>query len=273
MDHPGQAQRLNLLRLRRIGIDTYQEPVIYMRSDCHVCRGEGFEAPSRVEVRHNGRSIIATLNVLTHGLLRADEAGLSEVAWRMLGAREGELVMLSHPPLIDSLHELRAKVYGHTLSDEAIQHIINDVAKGRYSDIELAAFITACAQGMNMQEIVALTRAMVNAGERIDWEQPRIVDKHCIGGLPGNRTTLIVVPIVAAYGLIMPKTSSRAITSPAGTADVMETLTRVELDVPAMKRGVEREGGCIIWGGAMRLSPADDILIRVERPLDIDSEG
>jgi thymidine phosphorylase len=202
-----------------------------------------------------------------------DEAGLSEVAWRLLGAEEGDIVLLSHPPVIESLRPLRAKVYGHALDDVAIQAIISDIAHGRYSDIELSAFITACAGGMDMKEIVALTKAMVNVGERLHWDSPQIVDKHCIGGLPGNRTTLIVVPIVAAYGLTMPKTSSRAITSPAGTADVMETLTRVDLDIPAMRRVVEREGGCVIWGGAMRLSPADDILIRVERPLDIDSEG
>jgi thymidine phosphorylase len=94
-----------------------------------------------------------------------------------------------------------------------------------------------------------------------------------VGGLPGNRTTLLVVPIVAAHGLTMPKTSSRAITSPAGTADTMETLAPVDLDIAAMRRVVEREGGCIVWGGAIRLSPADDILIRVERPLDLDSTG
>lgn len=100
-----------------------------------------------------------------------------------------------------------------------------------------------------------------------------MVDKHCVGGLPGNRTTLLVVPIVAACGLTMPKTSSRAITSPAGTADTMEVLAPVNLDVRSMRRVVERTGGCIVWGGSVRLSPADDILIRVERPLDLDSEG
>jgi len=100
-----------------------------------------------------------------------------------------------------------------------------------------------------------------------------VVDKHCVGGLPGNRTTPIVVAIVAAHGLTMPKTSSRAITSPAGTADTMETLAPVDLDLEDIRRVVEQESGCIVWGGAVRLSPADDILIRVERALDIDSEG
>jgi len=114
---------------------------------------------------------------------------------------------------------------------------------------------------------------MIDAGSRLSWPHDIVVDKHCVGGLPGNRTTPIVVAIAAACGLIIPKTSSRAITSPAGTADTMETLTEVSLSLDDMRRVVDREGGCIVWGGSMNLSPADDILIRVERPLDFDSEG
>jgi thymidine phosphorylase len=114
---------------------------------------------------------------------------------------------------------------------------------------------------------------MVDVGERLTWPKAPIVDKHSVGGLPGNRTTPIVVAIVAALGLTMPKTSSRAITSPAGTADTMETLAPVDLDVPAIRHVVEQESGCVVWGGAVRLSPADDLLIRIERALDLDSEG
>ncbi len=264
----------HVLRLRRLGIDTYQEPVIYMRNDCHVCRAEGFEAQSRVQVALNNHSIVATLNVVTGELLALDEAGLSEAAWRLLGARAGDAVILSHPPVLESLSLVRAKVYGKRLGGGDMRAIVRDIAAGRYADIHLSAFIAACAgDRLDLAETIALTRAMIDAGERLAWGRSPVVDKHCVGGLPGNRTTLIVVPIVAAFGLTMPKTSSRAITSPAGTADVMETLTEVELDVPAMHRVVEREGGCIVWGGAVRLSPADDILIRVERPLDLDSDG
>jgi thymidine phosphorylase len=126
---------------------------------------------------------------------------------------------------------------------------------------------------LDVRETVALTRAMIDVGDRLTWEAPVVVDKHSVGGLPGNRTTPIVVAIGAANGLLMPKTSSRAITSPAGTADTMETLAPVDLDVPAMRRVVESEGACLVWGGSVRLSPADDVLIRVERVLDIDTEG
>lgn len=114
---------------------------------------------------------------------------------------------------------------------------------------------------------------MVDAGKQLHWPPGIVVDKHCVGGLPGNRTTPLIVAIVACHGLLMPKTSSRAITSPAGTADTMETLAPVGLSLEQMRRVVEREGGCVAWGSAVDLSPADDILIRVERALDIDSEG
>lgn len=143
-----------------------------------------------------------------------------------------------------------------------------------YSDLQLAAFVTATAgDGLDEAETIALTQAMLGAGERIRWDFPLVADKHSVGGLPGNRTTPLVVAMVAACGVPIPKTSSRAITSPAGTADTMEVLAPVDLDVAAMRRVVEKEGGCVVWGGAVRLSPADDVLIRVERPLDFDSEG
>ena len=262
------------LRLRRLGIDTYQEPVLYMHADCAVCRSEGFEAHSRVELLFEGRSAVATLNVVRGEFLAPGEAGLSEAAWRLLQASEGGVVAVRHPAPLESLSHVRAKVYGRKLSPSGIRAVIADVAAGRYSDIQLAAFVTACAgERLDLEETVALTRAMVDVGDRLDWGPGTVMDKHCVGGLPGNRTTMIVVPIVAACGLRMPKTSSRAITSPAGTADTMETLAPVDLDVQAIRRVVERTGGCVVWGGSVRLSPADDILIRVERPLDLDSQG
>ena len=264
----------SVLRLRRLGIDTYQEPVLYMHRDCHVCRSEGFEAQSRVEVLLRNRTIVATLNVVTGSFLAADEAGLSEAAWRLLQANEGDQATLRHPAPIESLGHVRAKVYGRRLGAAQLDAVVHDIAAGRYSDLQLAAFVTACAgDRLDREETTALTHAMVAAGERMAWDSAPVMDKHSVGGLPGNRTTMVIVPIVAACGLLMPKTSSRAITSPAGTADTMETLAPVDLDVPQIRRVVERTGGCIVWGGAVRLSPADDILIRVERPLDLDSPG
>lgn len=274
MDASLSAEAPAPLRLRRLGIDTYQEPVLYLHRDDPICRSEGFEAQSRVEVTVGPRSIVATLNVVQGDFLVLGEAGLSEAAWRAVGGEAGAAVTLRHPAPLESLGHVRAKAYGRKLTAQALRSVIADVAAGRYSGLQLAAFVTACAgDRLDAEETTALTRAMVDAGERMAWGEGLVLDKHCVGGLPGNRTTPIVVPIVAACGLRIPKTSSRAITSPAGTADVMETLAPVELDVAAIRRVVERTGGCIVWGGSVRLSPADDILIRVERPLDLDTRG
>lgn len=262
------------LKLKHIGIDTRQEHVIFMRRDCAVCRAEGFEALTRVLVSAGQRSVLATVHVVDSAILAPGEAGLSNHARQALGLAPGQAIAVTHAPTLDSLSLVRAKIFGHRLDADAFKDIIADIARGYYTDMHTAAFLAACAGGrMNEQETTDLTRAMVLAGEVIDWGRSPIADKHCVGGLPGNRTTPIVVAIVAAAGLMMPKTSSRAITSPAGTADVMETLTRVDLDIAAMRRVVEREGGCFVWGGALALSPADDFLIRVERPLDLDSDA
>jgi thymidine phosphorylase len=268
------AEHGTVMRAKRMGINTYQESVIYMRADCPVCRAQGFETQSRIAIRCGERVAIATLYTVDAELLAPDEAGLSDATWRLLAPSPEARVQLSHPDPNESFSHVRAKVYGHALAGAQFDAIVRDIVAGRYSTLEMTAFVTACAgKGLTLDETIALTRSMVDVGARLQWPSAQVVDKHCVGGLPGNRTTPIVVAIVAAGGLTIPKTSSRAITSPAGTADAMETLAPVDLDLRSMRRVVDAEGGCVVWGGALNLAPVDDMLIRVERPLDFDSEG
>lgn len=262
------------LKLKHLGINTQNEAVLYVREDSQICISEGFAAQARVRIQKGEHYIISTLNTVTTPLLHHDEAGLSEYAWQLLNAKEGDFISLSHPKPLSSLSYIRSKIYGNILKESEIITIVEDAVAGRLSDIQMSAFVTACASShLNESEILYLTKAMINTGERLTWNKEIVVDKHCIGGLPGNRTTPIVVAIAAAFGLTIPKTSSRAITSPAGTADTMEVLAPVELSVEQIRKVVEKENGCIAWGGAVSLSPADDILIRVERAINLDSEG
>lgn len=258
-----------------MGIDTHQEPLVYMREDCHVCRAEGFNASSRVQLKVNGNRLIATLNIVDSATLPPGHVGLSRIAIERLEVANGDRVFVDHAPVVVSFSAVRKKVYGHTLSDSEIQSIITDISEHRYSDVEIGCFLSVCAgRRLDLEEIIGLTKAMVAAGKRLSWaNSDRVFDKHCIGGLPGNRTTPLVVAIVSAAGLIIPKTSSRAITSPAGTADTMETLTEVNLSVKDIQRVVSETGACLVWGGAVSLSPADDLLIRIERALNLDGEG
>lgn len=259
---------------RRLGLDTHDELVAITRRDCPVCRSEGFAAHARVRLKSGQSSIIATLYQVESGWLGLHELGLSESAWERLGIEQGDPVDISHPMPVASLSTVRGRIYGQRLDRVRMHAVIQDIAAGRYADVHLAMFlISMAARDPDDEELSDLITAMVAVGERLEWPRRVIVDKHCVGGLPGNRTTPLVVAIVAEHGLWMPKTSSRAITSPAGTADTVETMTRVDLDITAMRSVVEKEGGCMAWGGAMRLSPVDDTLIRVERLMDIDAEG
>ncbi|KTC79491.1 thymidine phosphorylase [Legionella cherrii] len=268
------SKKHTTLTLKYLGINTHKEPVIYMREDCHICKSEGFTAQTRVRVILNKRSIVATLNTVETDLLRHNEASLSNYAWELLSAKEGDEIAVIHPQPLDSLSYIRSKIYGNELTAEQTNHIIKDIVSGQLSDINIAMYIAASGgDRLSQKEIIDLTRAMIDSGQQLSWELPFIVDKHSVGGLPGNRTTPIVVSIVAAFGLVIPKTSSRAITSPAGTADTMEVFTRVNLTLNEMKKVVEQENGCLVWGGSMSLSPADDLLIRIERTANIDSEG
>lgn len=267
-------QKKENLTLKKLDIDTYTESVIFLHHDSHVCRAEGLQAFSRVLVTVGKHTVIATLYKVGSDFLSKSEAFLSNHAWKLLKAHEGDAIFISHPPPLKSISYLHSKIYGNTLSQRQIDSILTDIISGNYSDIHISAFLTACgSDNLNQEEVSALTRSMIKIGDTINWNSNFVVDKHCVGGLPGNRTTLIVVPIIAAYGFIMPKTSSRAITSPAGTADTMEVFAPVDLTLSQMRRVVEQEGGCIAWGGSVNLSPADDLLIRIERVLDFDGEG
>ncbi|EKR75476.1 thymidine phosphorylase family protein [Leptospira noguchii] len=262
------------LTLKNLGIDTNQEYVVFLRRDCPVCTSEGFVALNRIEVKVGSKKIIASLNIIETEILQIGQVGLSESAWKAIHAKEGDKVILSHLQPVLSMHDVRAKIYENRLNEDSFRRIIQDIKDEKYSNIEIASFITACSgDHLNLEEIKSLTKAMIGTGLVLKWKNHPVVDKHCVGGLPGNRTTPIVVSIITAMGLTFPKTSSRAITSPAGTADTIESITKVNLNVSEMKSVVEQEGGCIVWGGSIGLSPVDDILIRVERALEVDSVG
>lgn len=261
-----------MLTLRRLGIDTYRENVAFLSRACTAYRPEDFQALDKIEVFTGARRILATLNIVDDpAVLAPDALGLSTRAFARLGLAEGTAVEIVQASPPESLEAIRAKIRGETLEERQLDAIIGDIAAHRYSKMEIAAFLIACASFMTTAETLALTRAMARVGGRLSWDAELVVDKHCIGGVPGNRTSMIVVPIVAAHGLPIPKTSSRAITSPSGTADTMEVLANVDVGVDAMRDLVRDAKGCLVWGGHVNLSPADDILISVERPLGIDT--
>ncbi|VVB56628.1 AMP phosphorylase [uncultured archaeon] len=227
----------------------------------------------RVIVRYKKRQIIAMVD-LSNDLAKPGEIGLFYEVHKALGASTHGTVELELTSRPQSIEYIKAKMEGKTLEAGQIRTIINDTMDNRLAEGELAAFMTSCyIRGMNEDEVVGLTESIVATGETLKVGKSPILDKHCIGGVAGNRTTMVMVPIVAAAGCFIPKTSSRAITSAAGTADAMETLCDVSMPIHEMEKQVRSIGGCVVWGGAINLAAADDKLIKIRTPLSLAPKG
>ncbi len=212
---------------------------------------------------------IVISDMVNHG-----EIGLSRDILKLHNFSEGEVVLIFPTGTPESVRYIKKKMRGEKLRKVEIESVIKDIVDRKLRDIEISSFVTSLEiNGLDMDEIAALTIAMAETGDMLDIDRRPIMDVHSIGGVPGNKTNVLVVPIVAATGLTIPKTSSRAITSAAGTADVVEVLTNVTLELDEIKRIVEKIGGCLVWGGALNLAPADDITIKSERALSVDPRG
>ena len=181
-------------------------------------------------------------------------------------------IKLARKPL--SIEFIKKKLDGIKLTKKEIDQIVWDIVHNKLSAIELTYFVAASYTNvMSIDETIMLTKSMAKYGDVLKLNKYPIIDKHSIGGIPGNRTTMVLVPIMAAAGFTMPKTSSKSITSPAGTADTMEVLAKVSFPIGKLKQIIKKTNACIVWGGSLNLAPADDKIINVERPLDIDAES
>jgi thymidine phosphorylase len=263
----------NTMRLRRLPLFAGRAHCAYLPAKGEIVNGFDYLGPGRIEISGVTASIRSDVQVVdSPALLGGDEIGLSAEAFDELGLPEGSEVTLRRTPSPESRAALTRKIQGGELTEEQYHTLIRDIVEARYPDGEVAAFLVAATQTLSDDEVVALARVRTRFAQKITWPDGIVVDKHSMGGIPGSRITLIVVPIVAAHGaFLMPKTSSRAITSAAGTADAMEALARVELNPAELRACVEKARGCIAWNGRLNHSVVDDVMNAITRPLGIDS--
>ncbi|MCD4666630.1 AMP phosphorylase [archaeon] len=230
------------------------------RDRIHIVRGNK-KVSSSIDIAENG------------GIVRSGQIGLYDEVLDKLGTHKGN-VSVSLAKRLKSLAFIKKKLEGKKLNKNELNEIIKDVVNNDLNAIELTYFISACyTRGLSNRETIDLTKVIVNNGSQLKVNKYPILDKHCSGGVPGNRTTMVVVPILAAAGLTIPKTSSRSISSPAGTADTMEFLTEVTISVDKIKKIVAKTNACIVWGGGVNLAAADDKLIKLRHPMSLDPEG
>jgi len=238
------ADKLNLIALDRVRIKKKKEI---------ICVVDIYEGDKRV---------------------KDGEIGLFEEVLKEIKVKNGEIVDIVPSEKPKVLDYIKKKLEGKDLGREEINEIIKSILKNELTEIEKTYFVSGCyVHGLSLDESYYLTMAIVNNSKKLDFGKKIIVDKHSIGGVGGNRTTMIVVPILVAAGLTIPKTSTRNITSVSGTSDTMEVLAKVDFSAKEIKNIVNKIGGCMVWGGALELASADDRLIKIERPLSLDPKG
>ena len=164
--------------------------------------------------------------------------------------------------LVRVVELIERKRDGGRLTAEEIEHLIQGYTRGEVPDYQMAAFCMAVVwRGMDAKETAALTASMVASGERLDLSRfGRVVDKHSTGGV-GDKTTLVVAPLVAACGLPVAKMSGRGLGFSGGTLDKLESFKgyRVDLTTAEFLAQMGRIG-IVVSGQTKELAPADGLL-------------
>ena len=232
----------------------------------------GVRILDRILIKKGSKETITIVDTIGN-LVKENEIAVSSEIKEILdlNSRDKLEVSIAQPPR--SMSFIKDKLNNKTLSKNQINEIIHDLANNSLSESEIAMFISATYKnGMNFQETIFLIKAFLATGHKLKFNSKFVADKHSIGGIAGNRTTPIVVSICAAAGLVFPKSSSRAITSAAGTSDVIETIAKVDFSVNEIKRIIKKTNACLVWGGAIGMVPVDEKIIKIEKQLVIDSE-
>jgi AMP phosphorylase len=232
------------------------------------------QALDRIKIKHGKREIVAAADISESKEIKPGQIGLFKELIEELKIKKQTNLKVLPTTIPKSVDYIKKKLDKKILTKQEIDTIIKDLVNNELTEIELTYFVSACyLNGLNDKETKNLTEAVVKHGEKLNINRKIIADKHCIGGIPNNRTTMLLVPIISAAGLTIIKTSSRSITSPSGTADTMESLAKIEFDSDEITNIIKEVNGCIVWGGAVDLASSDEKLIKVRHPLRLDPEG
>lgn len=258
------------LKSKLIDFTSGQKRTVFLNSK--TAQDEGITPGTRLEVISpvNKKQHVAIVEI-SEKLVSPLEVGVDPQLWAEFELKTNDLMGLDWLAQPASLAAIRKKLLRNRLNYTEIKSILDDIVSGKLGDIE-ATYFASCGfnPGFNEEELYYLVKAMSESGEKIKWPYEKVVDKHSIGGLAGKGITPIVVSIITSRGLVVPNTSTRAITAPAGTTDIMEVFCDMEFTKDEIIELVKKNNGCMIWGGGLDLAPADEALIEIEKPLGIE---
>lgn len=259
-----------MLKLKHIPVQSFGENIAYIHKNCALYKVDDLKKATRLEIHKGSKTIYAFLQIVAEdGVLADDEIGLNDEAFSALNMSEETEVHVSLAAPSESTKALHRKISGDVLTSGEYATIIGDIAAGRYSKADIAAFLVACSSSMSATELVSFTEALVTK-KVLHWdEKSMVVDQHCLGGVPADKTDLVVLAITAAYGLPMAKPSIRSLTSCAGVADTMGVLTEVDYNAAKFQKFVRANNGAIVNYDAMEETKVNHLLHDVRSQLGI----
>ena len=259
-----------MLTLKHLQINSFSENIAYAHRDCTAYKFDDVSMITKIEIHGGTRPVYAFLQIVEdENLVSPDEIGLNTEAFNQINLPEGANVTITLSPIPPSLGYVKKKINGNILSASEYKAIINDIASHRYSNMDIASFLVASGSFMSATEVLAMAEAL--AGDNVlFWDNESIVvDQHCLGGVPGNKTDIIVMAIVAAYGLPMPKTASRSVTSCAGVADTFGVLANVDLSDDEFQEMVNENRAALVRYNNLAISEVNKLVFSVEKWLGI----
>ena len=259
-----------MLSLKHLAISSFNENIAYLHKDCDLYEIDDIKNVTKVEIHGGAAPVYAFLEIVDDtSLVAPDELGLNNEAFNKLNLPEGANISLTLAGATPSISSIKRKINGNILSASEYKNIIKDITSKRYSNVDIAAFLVASGSFMTTQEVLSLTEALVG-DNIITWDNEDIVvDHHCLGGVPGNKTDIIITAIVAAYGLPIPKTASRSLTSCAGVADTFSVLANVNFDEIALQQLIKENRGAIVDYNALQIGLTNKAISGVQRAIGV----
>lgn len=233
--------------------------------------GVGIGDKVALEIAGRKKLIIVTLDI-TDTLVEEGEAGFYEDIWEKFNIKFGEVVKVKLIPPSEAVVSIRKKLLGGKLNYKEIFGIVKDISEDRLGKI-LTTYYAASgySPGFDEEEMLYMTKAMAGTGDVLQFEGI-VADKHSIGGVAGKGITPLVVPIVACLdGIVLPNTSTRAITSASATTDMLEVIMPMSFSKEDLEAFILKGNSFMVWGGGLDLAPADDKIIQVQKPIGIES--
>lgn len=257
------------LKVKNLQIRDGEELIVVMNEK--EAWNNGFTVYDKVELKIGWENIVANLDFSTN-LVKYGELGIFQDVFERYDLKNNELISLRFTERASlSLQAIRKKMQWKKINEEEIYAIIKDISENKLTDTLMTYYVASSFfQKTTNDEMYVTAKAMADTGVTFTYPKGDIVaDKHCIGWVPGNETTMILIPLLASLGIKMPKNFSKAITSPAATGECVSVLMNTEFDKKGIQSLIKKNNACLVWGWGLDLAPADDKIIQVSYPLSM----